>query len=520
MPDKKKKYTDADIEIKPVYTSSDLPDTVDEKPGTFPFTRGVQPDMYRGKLWTMRQYAGFSTAEESNKRYHYLLNHGVNGLSVAFDLPTQIGYDSDHALAEGEVGKVGVAIDSIEDMQALFDGIKLEDVSTSMTINATGFILLAFYVAIAKQQGADLKKITGTIQNDILKEYAARGTYIYPPKPSMRIITDIFEWCAHDLPKWNTISISGYHIREAGSTAVQEIAFTLSNGKAYVKAALEKGLDINVFGKRLSFFFNSHNNLFEEVAKFRAARRMWAHIMKELGATDPKAMMLRFHTQTGGSTLTAQQPLNNISRVTIQTLAAVLGGTQSLHTNGYDEALSLPTEEAARIALRTQQVVAFESGAPDTADPLAGSYYVESLTNQVEEAALKLIGKIDAMGGSVSAIEQGFIQDEIARSAYQYQRQIETGEKIIVGVNKFQSLKEDPVPGFKIDDSIRQVQSDKIRALRNNRNNPKCDNILQALNDAAYSDENIMPIVIEAVENKCTLGEIADTLREVFGEYK
>lgn len=520
MSDNKKKYTDSDIEIKPVYNSSDLPSTGGEQPGTFPFTRGVQPDMYRGKLWTMRQYAGFSTAEESNRRYHYLLSQGVSGLSVAFDLPTQIGYDSDHPLAEGEVGKVGVAINSIEDMQALFNGIKLQDVSTSMTINATGFILLSFYVAIAKQQGADLKKITGTIQNDILKEYAARGTYIYPPKPSMRIITDIFEWCANDLPKWNTISISGYHIREAGSTAVQEIAFTLSNGKAYVKAALEKGMDINVFGKRLSFFFNSHNNLFEEVAKFRAARRMWAHIMKELGATDPKAMMLRFHTQTGGSTLTAQQPLNNISRVTIQTLAAVLGGTQSLHTNGYDEALGLPTEEAARIALRTQQVVAFESGAPDTADPLAGSYYVESLTKQVEEAALQLIGKIDAMGGSVSAIEQGFIQDEIARSAYQYQRHIETGEKIIVGVNKFQTATGEPVPGFKIDDSIRQVQTEKLEALRNNRNNAKCDNLLQSLNDAACSDENIMPIVIEAVENKCTLGEIADTLREVYGEYK
>jgi methylmalonyl-CoA mutase N-terminal domain/subunit len=520
MPHNKKKYTDSAIEIKPLYTSSDLPATEPEPPGSFPFIRGVQADMYRGKLWTMRQYAGFSTAEESNKRYHYLLGQGVSGLSVAFDLPTQIGYDSDHALSEGEVGKVGVAIDSIEDMQRLFKGIKLEDVSTSMTINATGFILLAFYVAIARQQGADLKKISGTIQNDILKEYAARGTYIYPPKPSMRIITDIFEWCANDLPKWNTISISGYHIREAGSTAVQEIAFTLSNGKAYVKAALEKGMDINVFGKRLSFFFNSHNNLFEEVAKFRAARRMWAHMMKELGATDPKAMMLRFHTQTGGSTLTAQQPLNNISRVTIQTLAAVLGGTQSLHTNGYDEALSLPTEEAARIALRTQQLVAFESGAPDTADPLAGSYYVESLTSQVEEAALKLVAQIDSMGGSVSAIEQGFIQNEIARSAYEYQRQIETGEKIIVGVNKFQAEKEIAIPGFRIDDSIRQVQIEKLEALRNNRNNARCDSILQALNDAAYSDDNIMPIVIEAVESKCTLGEIADTLREVYGEYK
>src|ERR1700755_1083262 len=396
----KKKYTDSGIEIKKAYDQNDLlqtPPSGDGEPGIFPFTRGIQPDMYRGKLWTMRQYAGFSTAEESNKRYHYLLSQGVMGLSVAFDLPTQIGYDSDHALAEGEVGKVGVAIDSLEDMQTLFNGIKLQDITTSMTINATGFILLAFYVALAKQQGADLKKISGTVQNDILKEDAARGTYIYPPKPSMRIITDIFEWCAAELPKWNTISISAYHIREAGSTAVQEIAFTLSNGKAYVKAAQEKGLDINIFGKRLSFFFNSHNNLFEEVAKFRAARRMWAKIMKELGATDPKAMMLRFHTQTGGSTLTAQQPLNNISRVTIQTLAAVLGGNQSLHTNGYDEAISLPTEEAARIALRTQQIAAYESGIADTADPLGGSYFIESLTNEIEEKAWKLIGKCDVM---------------------------------------------------------------------------------------------------------------------------
>lgn len=520
MPEKKI-FTDSGIEIHELYDAQrvqgfpPLP-----PPGDFPFTRGVQPDMYRGKLWTMRQYAGFSTAEESNKRYHYLLSQGVMGLSVAFDLPTQIGYDSDHPLAEGEVGKVGVAIDSIEDMQTLFKGIKLEDVSTSMTINATGFILLSLYVALAKQQGADLKKISGTIQNDILKEYAARGTYIYPPKPSMRIITDIFEWCSHELPKWNTISISGYHIREAGSTAVQEIAFTLSNGKAYVKAALEKGLDINVFGKRLSFFFNAHNNLFEEVAKFRAARSMWAVMMKELGATDPKAMMLRFHTQTGGSTLTAQQPLNNISRVTIQTLAAVLGGTQSLHTNGYDEALSLPTEEAARIALRTQQIVAFESGAADTVDPLAGSYFVESLTRQVEEEAWKLIGRIDAMGGSVSAIEQGFIQDEIARSAYDHQRQVERHEKIIVGVNKFQVTDTNTVPPFRIDDSIRQVQSDKLAILRRQRDHAKCDQLLQLLADKAGSDENIMPTVIEAVEQKCTLGEIADTLREVYGEYK
>lgn len=520
MADDNKKYTDSGIEIKPLYTNSDLSNLENELPGNFPFTRGVQADMYRGKLWTMRQYAGFSTAEESNKRYHYLLSQGVSGLSVAFDLPTQIGYDSDHPLAEGEVGKVGVAIDSIEDMQVLFNGIKLEEVSTSMTINATGFILLSFYAALAKQQGADLKKISGTIQNDILKEYAARGTYIYPPKPSMRIITDIFEWCSKEVPKWNTISISGYHIREAGSTAVQEIAFTLSNGKAYVQAALNKGLDINVFGKRLSFFFNAHNNLFEEVAKFRAARRMWAKMMKELGATDPKAMMLRFHTQTGGSTLTAQQPLNNISRVTIQTLAAVLGGTQSLHTNGYDEALSLPTEEAARIALRTQQIVAFESGVTETVDPLAGSYFVESMTQQVEEAAWKLIEKIEAMGGSVPAIEQGFIQDEIARSAYEYQRNIEDSNKIIVGVNKFQVASEDHIPILKVDDSIRNLQSAKLAQLRSNRDHAKVDQCLQELNDKAVSGENLMPAVLEAVENKCTLGEIADTLREVFGEYK
>ncbi len=513
------KHTDSGIEIKPLYTSTDA-SINNELPGEFPFTRGVQPDMYRGKLWTMRQYAGFSTAEESNKRYHYLLSQGVSGLSVAFDLPTQIGYDSDHALAEGEVGKVGVAIDSIEDMQRLFAGIRLEDVSTSMTINATGFILLSFYAALAKQQGADLKKISGTIQNDILKEYAARGTYIYPPKPSMRIITDIFEWCSKELPKWNTISISGYHIREAGSTAVQEIAFTLSNGKAYVKAALEKGLDINVFGKRLSFFFNAHNNLFEEVAKFRAARRMWARMMKELGATDPKAMMLRFHTQTGGSTLTAQQPLNNISRVTIQTLAAVLGGTQSLHTNGYDEALSLPTEEAARIALRTQQVVAFESGVADTVDPLAGSFFIENLTNEVEQKAWDLINKIDTMGGSVSAIEQGFIQDEIARSAYDYQRKIENNEKIIVGVNKFTVNKETDTPILKIDDSIRNIQAERLKQLKDQRDTTKAAECLSNISSAAKDGSNLMPHVINAVENKCTLGEISDELRKVFGEYR
>lgn len=518
----KKKYTDSGIEIKPVYTNDEIRDhsSQTELPGQFPFTRGIQADMYRGKLWTMRQYAGFSTAEESNKRYHYLLSQGVNGLSIAFDLPTQIGYDSDHPLAEGEVGKVGVAIDTIDDMQALFNGIELQKVTTSMTINATAFILLALYVAVAKQQGTDLKKLSGTIQNDILKEYAARGTYIYPPKPSMRIITDIFEWCSKELPSWNTISISGYHIREAGSTAVQEIAFTLSNGEAYVKAALEKGLDINVFGKRLSFFFNSHNNLFEEVAKFRAARRMWAKMMKDLGAVDPKATMLRFHSQTGGSTLTAQQPLNNIARVTIQTLAAVLGGTQSLHTNGYDEALSLPTEEAASIALRTQQIAAFESGIADTADPLGGSYLVESLTNEIEQKAWDLIEKIDGMGGSVSAIERGFIQNEIAKSAYEYQQRIESKEKIIVGVNQFQTNEEQAIPIFKVDDSIRQIQVEKLRHFRDARDMAKVDQCLQILNDKAASGENLIPAVINAVENKCTLGEIADELRGVFGEHR
>ena len=523
--DQKKITTDSNIAINKVYTHADVADELSIKnqetlPGTFPFTRGIQPDMYRGRLWTMRQYAGFSTARESNKRYHYLLSQGVSGLSVAFDLPTQIGYDSDHALAEGEVGKVGVAIDSLEDMEALFEGIPLQEVSTSMTINATGFILLAFYVALAKKQGADLSLLTGTIQNDILKEYAARGTYIYPPKPSMRIITDIFEWCAKELPKWNTISISGYHIREAGSTAVQEIAFTLSNGKAYVQAALARGLYINVFGKRLSFFFNAHNNFFEEIAKFRAARRMWAHMMKELGATDEKAMMLRFHTQTGGSTLTAQQPMNNISRVTIQTLAAVMGGTQSLHTNGYDEALSLPTEEAARIALRTQQIVGFESGVADTADPLGGSYFVEALTNEVEQKAWELVAKIDAMGGSVSAIEKGFIQDEIARSAYEHQRKVESGDKIIVGVNKFTVDEKNSIPPFKIDDTIRLIQTEKLNSLRATRNGNVVADRLSKIKNAALDGTNLMPFVIEAVENHCTLGEISDVLREVFGEYK
>jgi methylmalonyl-CoA mutase N-terminal domain/subunit len=518
----KVKKTDSGIPIQKVYTQSDLPENMDGeiKPGEYPYTRGVQSDMYRGKLWTMRQYAGFSTAEESNQRYHFLLAQGVMGLSVAFDLPTQIGYDPDHSLSEGEVGKVGVSICSLNDMEILFKDIPLDKISTSMTINSTSFILLALYVALAKKRGIDIKQLAGTIQNDILKEYAARGTYIYPPKHSMRIITDIFEWCGDHLPKWNSISISGYHIREAGSTAVQEIAFTLSNGKAYVKAALEKGLDINVFGKRLSFFFNAHNNLFEEVAKFRAARKMWAQIMKDLGATDEKALMLRFHTQTGGATLTAQQPMNNISRVTIQTLAAVLGGTQSLHTNGFDEALGLPTQEAASIALRTQQIVAFESGVTDTADPLAGSYFIESLTHQIEKEALQLIQQIDEMGGSVPAIESGFMQNKIAESAYAYQKNIESKEKIIVGVNEFISENTNTIPISRIDEKIRAEQIEKLQHMKATRNKEKVASCLHAIKQAAVENKNLMPLVIDAVEQYCTLGEISDTLRGVFGEYQ
>jgi methylmalonyl-CoA mutase, N-terminal domain len=517
MSEEKKIVNDSQIEIQKVYNE---PINLQESPGVFPFTRGVREDMYRGRLWTMRQYAGFSTAEESNKRYHYLLKQGTMGLSVAFDLPTQIGYDSSHEFSEGEVGKVGVAIDSLQDMEILFDGIKLEDITTSMTINSTASILLAMYIALAKKQGADLKKISGTIQNDILKEYAARGTYIYPPQQSMRLITDIFEYCSKEVPKWNTISISGYHIREAGSTAVQELAFTLANGIAYVKAAQSKGLNINVFAKRLSFFFNAHNDLFEEVAKFRAARRMWAKITHDLGATDPQAQMLRFHTQTGGSTLTAQQPQNNIVRVTLQALSAVLGGTQSLHTNGFDEALSLPTEDAAKIALRTQQIIGNESGVTSTVDPLGGSYYVEALTNQIETKAYEYIQVIEAMGGSVMAIEQGYMQNEIAKSAYLYQQNIESNEKIIVGVNKYTSEEVNKTPVFRIDDSIRQIQIDKINKLKSQRNSKEVEMFLNEIKMAAQSDCNLMPSIIKAVEAYATLGEVSDTLRSVFGEYK
>ena len=512
-----KKYTTTSgIEIKEVYPA--VP-SKQELPGQFPFTRGVQKDMYRGRLWTMRQYAGFSTAEESNKRYHYLLAQGTMGLSVAFDLPTQIGYDSDDAMAEGEVGKVGVAIDSLKDMEVLFDGIELQKITTSMTINATAAILLAMYIALAKKQGADLQQLSGTIQNDILKEYAARGTYIYPPKPSMRIITDIFEYCGKELPKWNTISISGYHIREAGATAVQELAFTLANGKAYLNAALQKGLDVNVFAKRLSFFFNCHNNFFEEIAKFRAARRMWANIVKSLGATDEKAMMLRFHTQTGGSTLTAQQPLNNVVRVANQALAAVLGGTQSLHTNGYDEALSLPTEAAAKIALRTQQIIAFESGVTDTVDPLAGSYFIESLTDEVEAAANIYMDKIEVMGGSVNAIESGYMQQEIASASYQYQQEIESAQRVIVGVNKFTQKEERFDEMLNIDETVRVTQIEKLKKLKAERNNEAVAAALLNLKNKARGTENLMPFILLAVEEYATLGEIANCLREVFGEY-
>lgn len=512
----KKKVTSSGIEVKPLYTHAP---EMNERPGEFPFTRGIQPDMYRGRLWTMRQYAGFSTAEESNRRYHYLLQQGTTGLSVAFDLPTQIGYDSDHEMAEGEVGKVGVAIDSLKDMELLFEGIELEKITTSMTINATASVLLAMYIALAKKQGADLSQISGTIQNDILKEYAARGTYIYPPKPSMRLITDIFEYCSKEVPKWNTISISGYHIREAGSTAVQELAFTLSNGKAYLNAALAKGLDINVFAKRLSFFFNCHNNFFEEIAKFRAARRMWAKITRSMGATDEKAQMLRFHTQTGGSTLTAQQPMNNIIRVTNQAMAAVLGGTQSLHTNGFDEALSLPTEAAAKIALRTQQVIAFESGAADTADPLAGSFFVETLTDEMEAAAQLYVDKIDAMGGSVNAVENGFMQNEIATAAYEYQLDVENGGRIIVGVNRFAQKEEGITDTLQIDESIRMIQTEKLNRLKLERNPSEVALALLNLKVAAESTDNLMPFILIAVNSYATLGEISDVLRNVFGEY-
>lgn len=525
FPERKEQFTfDTGEEVKRLYTPLDVNIDYDNDlgyPGQYPFTRGVQPTMYRGKLWTMRMYAGFATAEESNKRYKYLIDQGSMGLSVAFDLPTQMGYDSDDKISEGEVGKVGVCIDSLADMEILFDGIPLDKVSTSMTINAPASVLLAMYIAVAEKQGVTPDKLRGTIQNDILKEYVARGTYIFPVKPSMRLITDIFEYCSKEVPKWNTISISGYHIREAGANAIQEVAFTLADGIAYVKAAIEAGLHVDDFAPRLSFFFNAHNNLLEEVAKFRAARRIWAKIMREkFGSTNPKSWSLKFHTQTAGCTLTAQQPENNIVRVAIQTLAAVLGGTQSLHTNSKDEALALPTEDSVRVALRTQQIVAHESGVADSIDPLAGSYYVESLTSKIEAEALNIINKIEELGGAPSAIEKGFIQQEIMDSAYNYQKQIEDGEKIIVGVNKFQVEEDAPKGLLKVDPMVGERQKEKLAKLRDNRENDKVNANLEALRKACNSDENIMPYILEAVRSYATLGEICGVMREEFGEYK
>jgi methylmalonyl-CoA mutase N-terminal domain/subunit len=490
-------------------------------PGEFPYTRGIYPNMYRGRLWTMRQYAGYATAEESNARYKYLLAQGTTGLSVAFDLPTQIGLDSDNPLALGEVGKVGVAIDSLDDMERLFAGIPLDEVSTSMTINATAAILLSLYLAVARKQGVPFNKVRGTLQNDILKEYIARGTYIYPPAPSLRLVTDIFAYCAREVPNWNTISISGYHIREAGSTAVQEVAFTLADGITYVEAAVAAGLEIDHFAPRISFFFNSHNNLLEEIAKFRAARRLWARIMRDrFKARDPRSLMLRFHTQTAGSSLTAQQPEVNVVRTTIQALAAVLGGTQSLHTNSMDEALALPTEATARVALRTQQVIAYESGVAETADPLAGSYAIEHLTDEIEESALEYLKKIDAMGGMLRAIETGYVQREIQEAAYRYQKAIETQEQVVVGVNRFQLEEEPEVSVLRIDPAIEQAQVERVRALRERRDSKLATTALNKLEQAATTDENLLPRILECVEAYATVGEISNTLRRVWGEYR
>jgi methylmalonyl-CoA mutase N-terminal domain/subunit len=525
-PERKERFENTSgIPVERVYTPLDLEemDPVEHLglPGEYPFTRGVQPTMYRGRYWTMRQYAGFALAAESNRRYKFLLEQGQTGLSVAFDLPTQIGYDSDHEMAMGEVGKVGVSIDSLRDMETLFDGIPLDKVSTSMTINAPAAVLLAMYIAVAEKQGVSAADLRGTIQNDILKEYSSRGTYIFPPKPSMRIITDIIAYCAEHVPQWNMISISGYHIREAGATAVQEVAFTLANGIAYVKAALDAGLEVDRFGPRLSFFFNAHLDFLEEVAKFRAARRLWARIMKErFGAKNPRSLMMRFHTQTAGCTLTAQQPKNNIVRVAFQAMAAVLGGTQSLHTNSMDEALSLPSEEAVQIALRTQQLIAYETGVADTVDPLGGSYYLETLTRQIEERAEDYIRRIDEMGGAPAAIEQGFVQKEIQDSAYAYQREIEKEERIVVGLNRFQIEEERPKGLLRVDPAVREAQIESLRTLKEERDSNEVRKTLSALKEAAQQGRNVMPQTIDAVRAYATLGEVCDCLREVFGEYQ
>lgn len=514
--------TDSKITIPP-YIEDDSKSYGEKlnSPGKYPFTRGIHEQMYRSRFWTMRQYAGFGTAAESNKRYKYLLSQGTTGLSVAFDLPTQIGYDSDDHLAEGEVGKVGVAIDTLKDMEILFEGIKLEEVTTSMTINSTAAILLCMYVAIAKKQNADLKKISGTIQNDILKEYIARGTYIYPPVHSMKLITDIFSWCHENLPRWNTISISGYHIREAGSNAVQEVAFTLANAIAYVEAAIKAGLDVDDFASRLSFFFNAHSNFLEEVAKFRAARRIWATIMRDrFNAKDEKSMILRFHCQTAGSTLTAQQVDNNVVRTTIEAMSAVFGGCQSLHTNSKDEALALPTEDSVRVALRTQQIIAYESGITDTVDALAGSYYIEYLTDKIEEKVLEYLKKIKEMGGAVKCIEHGYPQEEIARSAYEYAKQVESKEKIIVGVNRFESEEmTEKIKILSIDDSIQKKQVELLNEVKKTRDNKRVSSNLNRLKEAVKKDENIIPYILECVESYCSIGEISDILREVWGEH-
>jgi methylmalonyl-CoA mutase N-terminal domain/subunit len=523
-------------EPKPFYTAADLKsgpnwnaekDCLDgQSPGEFPFTRGIQPTMYRGKLWTMRQYAGMGDAEESNRRYHFLLAQGTSGLSVAFDLPTQTGYDSDSPMALGEVGRVGVSICSLEDMERLFAGIRLDltgkgQVSTSMTINATATTLLAMYVAAARRAGADIRKLSGTVQNDILKEYIARGTYIYPVKPAIRLTTDLFAWAGEHLPEWNTISISGYHMREAGSTAAQELAFTLANGRAYVDAALAAGLTIDSFAPRLSFFFNAHSNLFEEVAKFRAARRIWARWMRdEYGAQNPRSWMLRFHAQTAGSTLTAKQPENNIVRTTLEALSAVLGGTQSLHTNGFDEALALPTEQAARIALRTQQIIAHESGVPEVADPLGGSYYVESLTDGLEQEAHAIFAHMAKLGGTLRAVESGWVQRQIQEAAYEWQRRVDSGEAVVVGVNRFTSDNEPDPPIHRLDPELERRQVERLRALRARRDHAPWRQSLDRLSDAARTSDNLMPYIVIAVEALATVGEIADTLRAVFGEYR
>jgi methylmalonyl-CoA mutase, N-terminal domain len=513
------------LPVERLYTPESLPNWNPEEalgyPGEFPYTRGIYPTMYRGRFWTMRQYAGFGTAVESNQRYRYLLSKGQAGLSVAFDLPTQIGMDSDHPLAQGEVGKVGVAIDSLEDMEALFEGIPLEKVSTSMTINSTAAILLCLYVAVAKKQGADLSKISGTVQNDILKEYIARGTYIYPVRPAMRIVTDIFAWCRDSLPKWNTISISGYHIREAGSTAIQEVAFSLADGIAYVQAALDAHLPVDDFAPQLSFFFNAHNDLLEEIAKYRAARRLWAHIMRDrFSAKDPRSLLLRFHVQTAGSSLTAQQPENNIVRVAIQALAAVLGGCQSLHTNSMDEALALPTEDAALIALRTQQILAHETGVTNTIDPVGGSYAIEHLTGEIEKGAAAYIEKIDALGGMLRAIESGFVQGEIQKAAFEFQRAIEQKGQIVVGVNDFVAEEERTIPTLRIDEEIERSQVSRLTALRARRISDRVESALAELQRRAASTENLLPAILAAVESYATVGEISDALRRVFGEYQ